>query len=473
MAKHQVDIVIQGYDRASRELSDIERAFSSAFTTIAGGFGAYQIGSFIEDSIKEYAQLEQQMLRLAGVLGVDAASAAQKYAGELEKLTGIHDMLIVKAMGLGAQLGHLSGEQLQKATEAAIGWSTILQKDLETTMRMVAKAAEGNYIGFTRLGMKFDDCSSQTERFNKVLTEGNRGFIVTQEMAKGTQGQIDRLSNSWKDLKENVGNITTGPSVFVMKQLSGLFYMLGTGRTSPEGQYYLWGSKVKQQTEQWKDIAKGTGDALDVLRQYVDKGDDAVEKTDAQIKGAKEYTKAMAELNREIETFGDTAGGKKYYDLKMLGVNPEDLAKYNKDMFDLEQMTKAKDLTKAIDDSFLHMETSIDTFGKSKGFTMLYEMLLKGAKIKDIQFLIPWAEKLQGLEDKAKIKPYDPTPGLAPFEMGKMRGWASPNQTINYDAQIAKSSQESTSLLQQIKVVLDNIHKAGRVQPVNIEDLEG
>ena len=153
MAKHQVDIILQGYDRASKEIGSVNNAIDLLGKRIGGMAAAYGIYEFVKESVKEYAQFEQTMLRVAGALGIEGAAGAKKYAGELEKLTGIHDELILKTMGLGAMLGHLSGEQLNKATEAAIGWATILgisaltlrdrQRGQEHLISIVAGMASG------------------------------------------------------------------------------------------------------------------------------------------------------------------------------------------------------------------------------------------------------------------------------------------------------------------------------------------
>jgi hypothetical protein len=452
MAKHQVDIIIQGYDRASGEFAKAGTGLTKAFGAITAGISVYSIANFFKSSIEEFARYEESIYRLAGALsvggkdGIAAAAGMTRYADELENLTGIHDELIIKAMGLGSALGKLSGKDLEGATRAAIGWATILQKDVDTAMSMVAKAALGNFTRFEKLGMKFDDCASDAERFNKVIIEGERGFLITQAMATGTAGEINKMGNAYKNFRKGVGEDVSGITGFFTKHIT---YDLA-GLTDISYALRHW-SLTEKRAEHLPEMSDELKKNLELLGKYVDTGEDAAGMTDAQKKATEEYKKAMSELNKEIATFGWTKEGKKLYDFLPF-LAPETSQAYFDKVFDLDKMTKAKELTDKIGESYKNLLRDIAAFGAPGGVRQLFDLMEKGASEEQLAPLAGLIDKMQRLEDESKreTKPLGRLPGWAPFEAQHMMGYTAPRIETNYEAQTARYAKTATELLKEI-----------------------
>ena len=128
----------------------------------------------------------------------------KEFADKVANLTTLDDDAVIKLASLGASLGHLSGEGLQRATVAAIGFSRSLQVDMDSAMRLVAKAAEGNFTAFSRYGLKVDETASVSANFNRILTEGVKAFQLADEV-NTTSGALEIMKRDFEDVEKKLG----------------------------------------------------------------------------------------------------------------------------------------------------------------------------------------------------------------------------------------------------------------------------
>ena len=127
-----------------------------------------------------------------------------EYAGELQKATVYGDETILQAMSLGMNMG-IQGGQIKQAAKAAIGLAAAYNLDLNTSMKLIAKANSGSTAALQHYGITLDKTKSQTEQFNELLKKGADSFALAEAQAQTTGGRIQQMSNAWGDLKETIG----------------------------------------------------------------------------------------------------------------------------------------------------------------------------------------------------------------------------------------------------------------------------
>lgn len=218
MATRVVDILIKGRDEASGAINSVRGRLgglaSAAFSikgAIAGALGGLAVGKVLKDSLGAYAEAEAAQERLAAsleLLGQDGKAAAadfSKFAAALSANTAVEDDALVNTAALGAALGKLSGDGLKKATAAAVGWSKILQTDVDSAMKLVIKASAGNAAAFARYGVQIDATASKQAAFDQILARGLEGLKLAAAEAKTTGGAMELLKVNVGNLQEEIG----------------------------------------------------------------------------------------------------------------------------------------------------------------------------------------------------------------------------------------------------------------------------
>ena len=204
MGKHSVDILINAKNRSAGVLK-------KAAMTLGMYFGARAMWSMAKSSVQAFGVQELAVNQLSAALdnlgagGQAAMADMQQYASSIQSMTTIGDEATLGVMALGASMGGMSGDTLQAATKAAIGFSKSLGMDMKAAMTLVAKAAQGNTQTFTRYGIQLDETLTDQEKFTEVLRRGAEGFKMAQAEADTTSGKLTQLSNAWGDVKESMG----------------------------------------------------------------------------------------------------------------------------------------------------------------------------------------------------------------------------------------------------------------------------
>ncbi|MBN1435679.1 MAG: hypothetical protein JW936_01265 [Sedimentisphaerales bacterium] len=210
------EILLKADDRASRKIRGVgdsvgglTRSLKAALGAAAAYFSLRAVRNFAAGSIAAYNQQEAAVTQLTTSLeNLNAAAdmpRMQDFASDIQAVTTEGDEATLSLMALGASLGHMSGDTLQAATVAALGFSRSLGVDTRTAMTMVAKAAQGNMTTFSRYGIQLDQNMSQQEQFQAILRQGADAFNLVTAEADTHQGRMMQLSNAWGDYKEQIG----------------------------------------------------------------------------------------------------------------------------------------------------------------------------------------------------------------------------------------------------------------------------
>lgn len=171
------------------------------------------------------AKVAQAVKSTGGAAGF-AADELFRQASALQAVTRFGDEAILD--GVTAQLltfTNIAGEEFQRAQTAALDMATVLGSDLQSASIMLGKALNDPVKGLTAMSRAGVTFSKDQSEVIKSLAETGRiaeaQGLILDELAKQYGGQaeaaaqagmgaLDQLSNSWGDLKEEVGGVIAG-----------------------------------------------------------------------------------------------------------------------------------------------------------------------------------------------------------------------------------------------------------------------
>jgi hypothetical protein len=212
MAQHDVNITIKGRDMATGALNGVGSSLKRLAGVALGAFSLYKVYGVIKQSIGDFMEAEAATRRLGDALanlGVRSELPALKeFSKQLGLMSAIDDDNIQKTMALGAAMG-MHGDTLKAATVSAIGYSAALRIDVESAMKSVGKAAQGNAAIFGRMGVAIDKSKSAQDQFQQVLTKGSSNFHIAQGQTDTLKGGVDSLKNAVEDLRVGFGQFIT------------------------------------------------------------------------------------------------------------------------------------------------------------------------------------------------------------------------------------------------------------------------
>lgn len=504
----------QKLDRIGQRSMQQSAMFNSSIMQMASiGAGYFGISSIVE-GISKFGDYERDVLRLAGSLqqigagGMNAATGFAKEASELQRLSGISDEAIIKSMALGASLGRLSGQGLTDATKAAIGWATILDRDVNETMLMITKAANGNFTAFQRLGVSFEDCTTPAEKFYKVIQEGNKGFEQTKGL-DDTKKKLDELKNSFEETKRAYGRsmmesfnwipIIAAVRLGLMAYPAYVNRMMGpmqAGGTLPPGKR----TENEDVNPELKEEAKNRAKINEIIEKNTEDiyklkyGEEALlqvrlmsqgisakeakeivdnlTRTKEQITAANELKKMRREIleqeigkdeiERQIWEHSKNISAKEYIELMRLQ--------------DREKAIKENiNINKLFGNSLEQVKEHLLTISGVSGAGTIYDLIKAGAGFKDIKEMADILKQVDELQKETEHRPAEQNRGWAPVEAGRMMGVIGAQApTIDYAKQTANNTQKMTDLLGRIETLQQGI--AGKYknnQTIQVEDLTG
>lgn len=199
-------MLARGGAAALRGLGGLVRRLTSLRSILAGGA---LVGGIVKVT-KAFWEETKSSVSLARAIARQHMSAKlllpiyDKFANGLQRITTVGNETIKRIMALGLNMGISTG-QIEDATKAAIGMSKGLEMDLQSAMKLVAKAAAGQTAELSRYGIVLDQGLTQQEKFNKVLELGAGLFANATDEAKESYGAWEQVKNSFGDLQERIG----------------------------------------------------------------------------------------------------------------------------------------------------------------------------------------------------------------------------------------------------------------------------
>jgi len=201
-----------------------------AKSPLAGMFGKLAIGAgvalaakaairgmvtWMKDAVTKAAEQEAAEKLLNDALAATGRTISdnlphfKEYAKQLQDQTIYGDEAILGAEALMIQLTDLDKKGIEAATKGAIGLATVFKTDLKSASALVAKAMAGNVGALSRYGLTVDRNLTLEEKRVELLKQLD-GLYQTAKGATDTyQGAVSQLSNTYGDLKEEIGKAIT------------------------------------------------------------------------------------------------------------------------------------------------------------------------------------------------------------------------------------------------------------------------
>jgi len=177
----------------------VQQGLQSILGTLRGS-----VKAFLEQE-KADKMLEASMKNL-GSFSQTAFEGMKKFASEIQKVTVIGDETTEQIMALGMNMG-VSADHIKEATKQAIGLSKAYKFDLNTSMRMVALARQGDFNLLKRYIPELRKTNDLTKLQAIYTKKAADGFKLAQAETETYAGKIQQLKNAWGDFQEKIGKV--------------------------------------------------------------------------------------------------------------------------------------------------------------------------------------------------------------------------------------------------------------------------
>ena len=217
MAMTETDIKIiiaaelkkQGFDKAQKATSGLDKSFKRLAATIAATFSATQIIAFGKAAVKAFSDDEKAARRLTNTLANMGLAfedpRVKKFISDLEATSGVLDDKLRPAMqSLLTTTGSVTKSQELLTLALDIAAQTGI--DLETVTSDLAKAYVGNTKGLSKynLGLTKAELSAKSfseiqDILNKQFSGANAAFLETYA------GKVALLNVAFANMQETIG----------------------------------------------------------------------------------------------------------------------------------------------------------------------------------------------------------------------------------------------------------------------------
>lgn len=215
-----------------KQVSQISAAFGTLGKTIAGLAATIGVGLSFKAAIDSAAKYEDAVnglstaLKLTGIESKEATQSIVDFASQIQATTRFSDDAVLGAASLLQGIARLTDEGLKLGTQAAINLSSALRIDLDSAVRLVGKAAEGNVEAFRRYGIEVQKGKNDSETFANVLNVLSERFGGAAVSATNSYaGALDQLRNNFDDVLKSfgLGIIQNDEFIAAIKSLSAAF----------------------------------------------------------------------------------------------------------------------------------------------------------------------------------------------------------------------------------------------------------
>lgn len=249
-----IDFVIGGKDQAKPAMASVEKSLErlekktdslgSATSRLAkvtgalvGAYAAFKgVVAMIGGVGRLNAAYDQQTEAVKGLevaLGLQGASVSvesarlQKFAGDMQKLTGVGDELTLAMMKQASMMG-VATEDLDDMAKAAIGLGEVMGTSAESGMEMMRRAQEGNFMQFQRTFPEIAKMATEEEKLAFVTALAAKGLEAKVEASNRVAGMSERASGAVGDLMESVGALLAPVRILISAGIKTLAESLST-----------------------------------------------------------------------------------------------------------------------------------------------------------------------------------------------------------------------------------------------------
>jgi len=204
MAK--VDLIINGKDKATPAVKGVTKSIIAASLAVEGiKLATKALIDVTKQSIEALRVQEQAEAKLESQIG-DNINAVKNWASEIQNATTVGDEQVLTLASLASSMG-VTTENLEDATKGAIGLSEAFGIDLNTSMKMVALANEGQYTMLARYIPELRTAADDSEKMAIVQDAMANGFELATVKADTFTGKLSQLKNAQGDTLEAFGSL--------------------------------------------------------------------------------------------------------------------------------------------------------------------------------------------------------------------------------------------------------------------------
>lgn len=215
LTEEQIKIVIaaelrkQGFDKAQKATTSLEKSFKRLGFTIATTFSATKIIQFTNKSVRAFADEDRAIRALSGTLnnlGLAFEGAnTEDFIAQLQKTAAVSDSELRPAFQTLAN-ATLDVAKSQKLLGLALDISAATGKDLQAIVTGLTKAYLKDTSSLARLNLGLTDAELKTMSFAEaqaILTERFSGQAAAA--ADSYEGKIRKLNIAFDEASETVG----------------------------------------------------------------------------------------------------------------------------------------------------------------------------------------------------------------------------------------------------------------------------
>ncbi len=151
-------------------------------------------------------KIQEQVLAKLNVQTNGNTASIEKWTTEIQKATTVGDEAAQQIASIGLSMG-ITQDKLESATKGAIGLSEAFGIDLNTSMKMVSQANEGQYTMLARYIPSLKTASTDAEKMVIVQNAMSDGFDLAKAKAETFTGRLEQLKNAQGDTLESFGKV--------------------------------------------------------------------------------------------------------------------------------------------------------------------------------------------------------------------------------------------------------------------------
>jgi len=199
----------EGLKGAEKSTNNFGNTLKKIGGIMAGAFAVGKIVSFgkkVVEAANIQAQAEQKLASQVAANGKAVESTMADYtayASEIQKITTVGDETTLSLLQMAETM---QSPAPKDAAKGAIALSKSLGVDLQSALKMVTLAQQGEYTMLNRYIPALRNAGSETEKaaiLQKTLADG---FEIAKTEAQTGSGAITQMQNALGDVQEEIGN---------------------------------------------------------------------------------------------------------------------------------------------------------------------------------------------------------------------------------------------------------------------------
>lgn len=224
----------EALEEAQSKTAELSDALKGAAAVSAVAFAA--LTAEVGFAVAAYAESEEATNSLTnaminqGVYSKDLVEQYKKIATEIQNLTGISDEAVLSAQTtIQAYIGQR--EVTKELTLAVADFAKAQGIDLATAAALLGKGIQGNTEMLKRYGIQVDDAGNKTENMANIIAAVNAKFSGSaQAAAEGFSGSINKLTQSFGDLQEEIGARFAPVLTMIANAITSFFQYLSNNK---------------------------------------------------------------------------------------------------------------------------------------------------------------------------------------------------------------------------------------------------